>query len=375
MSLLGRNVCVGAIVALVWGMCGAGVAVAQVGAAYSVVEEGIDAGVVDEALGDSPEGIWLDGDVLWFAKRAAEGPWWVSGGVSAELARIGETDLWVVGLRWDRWDEAFLTAGFHGTPFPSMDTEFRPWRGERAPPSPERAEPGLVETFEIAGPMGVKDRSITVVLPPGYEGMGTLPALVLADGQSAEDWGAVVASMVLEGRCAGFAVIGVHSGGYEGDRSEPYDPKLDVRACEYLEGFDQARFDAHLDWVIDRVLPEVARRYPVSLAREGLGVGGFSNGGAFAASAGLRRGDVFGMSLALSVGVPPEVGEDEEVRARFYFAAGALEPRFLEHTGIARDRVVEGGGHAVFETFVGGHDPEQWILALSRFGGAMYPVE
>ena len=43
--------------------------------------------------------------------------------------------------------------------------------------------------------------------------------------------------------------------------------------------------------------------------------------------------------------------------------------------GAHGDRVVERGGEAVFETFVGGHDPEQWILALSPFGGAMYPME
>ncbi len=344
-------------------------------APFEIVSPPADSARLIAGLGRQAEGVWLDDDVLWLATSNPGGPWKTTGGIPVTLTQVDGTNIWAVGLRWDRWPEAFMKVAFLGDDLPAGPLKYLSWRGERAPTPPAQADPGKTESFQLPGPVPGSERTITVVLPPNHDGDDPLPAIVLADGQSAEAWGRVIAALVLEGKARPLAVVGVHSGTYEGDRGLPYDPQLDVRAREYLEGFDQERFAAHLDWMIETVLPEAARRYAISLRREDLAVAGFSNGGAFAASAALRRGDVFGTALAMSVGVPPEAkprAEDAPV-ARFFFAAGELEHRFLNHTQITRDRVHAAGGETMLVQYVAGHDAEMWKLAMSRFVPLMFP--
>ncbi|MGP1272928.1 MAG: alpha/beta hydrolase [Phycisphaerales bacterium] len=328
-----------------------------------------------ERLLDRSEDIWLDGDVLWFAKRDAGGPWNITGSISQAMAPLQGTDIWAVGLRWDRWSEAFIRVSFTGAEAPPGRREFHVWRGEHAPEVPHRAQPGLVETIEIDGPVEGGRRKITVVLPPGTRDGKPIPAIVLADGQSADAWGDVVAALVLEGSVRPLAIVGIHSGGYDGDRSQPYDPNLDLRAKEYLDGHDPERFDAHLSWVIDSVLPEVSRRYAVSLRRDDLAVAGFSNGGAFAATAAARRSDRFRAALALSVGVPPEAESFQQHArgVRFFLAAGELEPRFFHNTEVTHHRAERAGWDSIFMSYVAGHEPDLWILAAAQFVPLMFP--
>lgn len=328
-----------------------------------------------DGLQGRDEGVWLDGDVLWLAKRSADGPWSTVGGVAVPLRRVGDSDVWAAGLRWDRWPEAILRVAFVADAHTEGEPTFLAWRGLEAPTEPARAEPGLIATFTLPGPIEEADRSITVVLPPDYQLHTPLPTLVLADGQSAASWGEVIAGLSNAGRARPVAIVGVHSGGYTGDSAKPYDPALDLRAREYLEGFDRPSFDAHLEWIVETVLPTAAARYPISHNRDDLAVAGFSNGGSFAAAAALRRDDVFAASLALSIGVPPEVNASEPPTARFFLAAGVLEHRFLEGTSRMHDELVKAGGTAFLETFVGGHDQDLWTLALSHYLPTMFPPE
>jgi len=328
-------------------------------------------------LKDLSQRVWLDGDVLWFAINSPNGPWKTTGGISEQLTQLGDSNFWATGLKWDRWAEAFIKVAFYKGDFPTGPMEYINWRGKHAPPSPKQADPSNVVTYELIGPDKDKKRNVTVVLPPQYDDKNELPALVLADGQSAEEWGKIIAAMINDEKIRPIVVIGVHNGGYQGDRSQPYDAQFDIRAREYLEGFDQERFTAHLSWLIDTVLTDVARRYNISLERENLAVAGFSNGGAFASSAALRRGDVFGMALALSVGIPPEI-EPQVPNARlsqFFCAAGELESRFLQQTKTLHDRLSEVGGEPLLQSFVAGHDAEMWTTAMSEYLPLMFPPE
>ncbi len=329
---------------------------------------------IEHQLGSETERIWLDGDVLWIAKRSPDDSWKATGGVSTKLFRINESDTWAVGLGWDKWPHAFIKVGLYNDDFPSGTIEYINWRGNQAPIKLRRKEPSLIHTFDFDGPSKDEKRSITVVMPPEHDG-SPIPTLVLADGQSAEDWGEVIATLVLEGKVQPIAVVGVHSGEYEGDRSKPYDSRLDTRASEYLEGFDQERFDAHLNWVIESVLPEVARQFNISLERGELAIAGFSNGGAFAASAALRRNDVFSMSLAMSIGIPPEIEPQTpgSPMSTFYFAAGELEPRFLQQTTTTYEQVQNADGEAQIRSYVAGHDAELWITAMAEYLPKMFP--
>ncbi|MDF1808517.1 MAG: alpha/beta hydrolase-fold protein [Phycisphaerales bacterium] len=323
------------------------------------------------------ERVWLDGDVLWLAKNNRKGPWKTTGGISEQLTQVGDSDFWATGLKWDRWTEAFIKVAFYKGDFPTGPMEYINWRGKHAPPSPKQADPSNVVTYELIGPDKDKKRNVTVVLPPQYDDKNELPALVLADGQSAEEWGKIIAAMINDKKIRPVVVIGVHNGGYQGDRSQPYDAQFDIRAREYLEGFDQDRFSAHLDWLIDTVLTDVARRYNISLERENLAVAGFSNGGAFASSAALRRGDVFGLALALSVGIPPDIEPQtpNALLSQFFCAAGELESRFLQQTNTLHNRLSDAGGEPLMQSYVAGHDAELWTTAMSEYLPLMFPPE
>lgn len=348
---------------------------AQNAAPYEIIEPTSEkAELIDQRLGVESERIWLDGDVLWIAKRSQETAWKVTGGVSTPLFQINETDIWAVGLSWDKWSRAFVKIAFYSGDFPTGPVEFINWSGDHAPNELRRAEPGQLHAIDIDGPTKDETRLITVVLPPEHDG-SLIPALILADGQSAEEWGKVISFLVRVGKIRPIAVVGVHSGGYQGDRSQPYDSTLDLRAREYLEGFDQDRFDTHLDWIVESVLPEAARRFNISRERGDLAVAGFSNGGAFAASAALRRNDVFSMSLAMSIGIPPEIDPQtpDAPMSAFYFAAGELEPGFLQQTTTAYEQVLNAGGEAQIRSYVAGHDAEMWMTAMAEYLPMMFP--
>lgn len=355
--------------------CFSAMASAQDSVPYEVIEPTSErVQEIEQRLGTESERIWLDGDVLWIAKRSQEDSWKATGGVATPLFQIKQTDTWAVGLSWDKWPDAFIKIGFYSGDFPTGPVEFITWRGDQAPIELNRDEPGQIHTFEIVGPTKDETRSITVVLPPDHDG-SLIPTLVLADGQSAEEWGKVIASLVKERKVQPVAVVGVHSGRYQGDPSQPYDSNLDIRAREYLEGYDQDRFDAHLDWIVQSVLPEAARRFNISIEREDLAVAGFSNGGAFAASAALRRNDIFSMSLAMSIGVPPEIEPQapDAPMSIFFFAAGELEPRFLQQTITAFEQVRNADGEAQMRSYVAGHDPEMWMTAMADSLPMMFP--
>lgn len=338
---------------------------------YEILEPLTDAKPILARLAGRAQDVWLDGDVLHFAYIAKEGPIQAVGGVQEELARVADSDLWLLRLKWSGWSKAIVGYSFFG-PQMGHNPHFDVWRGDDAPQLPKYADTlGRVEQLEIDSKFLGEKRSVTVILPPGAE--RDIPAIVMADGQSAETWGKVIRTLIDEGRMRPTAIVGIHNGGYRGDRSKGFDPQMDYRAREYLEKMDIERFGNHLRWVTDEVLPTVAQKFGISTRREDLAVGGFSNGGSFAAAAALRRPDVFGASFAFSVGVAPEGERPKGPLPKFYFESGELEPSFLRTTRQTMEMVRAWGAETQMQAYCAGHDNIAWDIACATYAPQFFP--
>lgn len=204
---------------------------------------------------------------------------------------------------------------------------------------------------------------------------GRLPVVVLADGQGLAGFAGIAQRLIEEGKIRPVIIVGIHSGGYRGQPNEPHDVKNDFRAREYLAGLDPERFALHARFVREEVLPLVRRAYPASARRDETAVAGFSNGGAWAASMGIKFGAEFGWAFPMSIGMTPEDPQPAGPLPRFTFSAGRLEPGFLRGTQATRDKVLGWGGDAVMIETVSGHDPARWQMAFSLALQRAFPAE
>lgn len=340
---------------------------------YEKLSEPSDAAPYLAKLGESNQRVWMEGDVLHFARRSANGPVQLTGGLQIPLGRVPGSDLWMVRLRRKDWSRAFISYAFIDSTFQGS-IKFEVWRGPSAPQEPPRAQIlSRVEHLEVDSKILGEKRKVTVILPPkGVDSQGTI---VLADGQGAEAFGEILRALEAKGKIRPMAIIGIHSGGYRGEPGKPFDPKLDMRAREYVESHDPARFKAHLDWVVDELMPSLRSTYGLSKRREDTGVCGFSNGGAFASAAALRRPEIFGVAMPFSVGVPPQVDRIQGKAPRFFFSAGDLEPGFLKGTSAAHQTAVSLGARSEFRTYTAGHDPLMWQIAFHEFIPLAFPAK
>lgn len=330
---------------------------------------------IEAQLGDNDSRVWLEGDVLTFAHRADGGPISLMGGLQHPMERLPGTDIWLLRVSMPDWTGAFLSYDFLG-PTPAGKLEYKHWRDAAAPEPPHRTDPPPAgETIEMESDALGEKRTITVVLPPNADPSGPIPAIILADGQSAQFHAASLHTLIRDGLLSPVAVVGIHSAGYRGDRTQPFDPQQDYRAREYIEQADPGRFADHLSWVVDEVLPLVVDRFNISTDPRDLAVAGFSNGAVFAASAGLRRPDVFGNVIALSMGVPIPEESVSEVIPRVRLAAGALEPSFFRATTSSFEVLESAEADVRMQRYVAGHDPLMWQIAMAAFARDLFPPD
>lgn len=319
-------------------------------------------------IGEAGRAVWLEGDVLHVGVRS-KSPLQLGGTLDGPLSRFGETDYWLGRFRMSGWDSAFLTVILFSDPSAGVQTFA--WRGEKAPPAPKRAPTAAVSTWKMASKSLGEERTVSVYVPEGAK--GPLPVVVFADGQGAKVFAEIAQALLDEGKIRPVAVLGIHNGGYRGEPGKAYDPSLDFRAKEYLEPHDRDRFTRHLAWVVEEVLPQAAERYGISTRREDRVVAGFSNGGAFAAQAAIRAHGTFGAAIPMSVGVPLTGPKPEGPLPRFLFAAGTLEPGFLDGTRKCAETAKVWGAQTEVWELPSGHDPALWELGFARALPILFP--
>lgn len=149
-------------------------------------------------------------------------------------------------------------------------------------------------------------RELLVWLPPGYDDRAKAgeryPVLYMHDGQNLfeklpsvpGEWkmDETAQSLIEQGRCAAFIVVGIPHGG--ATRTSEY---LPVAAVEGVE----PRGDAHVEWLLQEVMPRVERTFRVATGPEHTGIGGSSLGAVMALHAASLHPDRFGLVLAESL--------------------------------------------------------------------------
>ena len=110
------------------------------------------------------------------------------------------------------------------------------------------------------------------------------------------------------------------------------DSCLFQRNAEYVIGRDEQRFTLHESFLIKTVWQWFEQEFGLTLTRHRAGVFGYSCGGSFAVSMGIRHPELFGTVLAFSVAGRP-VSDFEHATvpdisySAFYLRAGSRESK------------------------------------------------
>ena len=301
--------------------------------------------------------------------------------LQAPMSRIGDSAFVAARFRLADLDRAMLflfppdrTGG------PISNDDILTYRGPDAPPAPELEtdiEGRIVETT-LWSPELQETRKLVIYLPPEHGAGGDYATLVVADGSSVSYYGRMIEPMIDRGEIEPLVLVGVESGqsGIVEDRSHL---NLDLRAADYLPGWEGAgdRFELHLRFVAETLLPFAEREYGITRARDRRGVAGFSNGGVFAYIAALRRPDLFGIAIARSTGFSRAEATVEELtnplRARFFMSAGLYETSFWRSTHARAEALRAAGYDVTFLSMAAGHAPDQGNYTLAEFVRSAFP--
>lgn len=327
--------------------------------------------------------VWIDGDrATFFYRGEAESVNLGLNGLSVPLTRLQESDVWFLEREMPQLAEGIfnysINAAHEGIPAPNPYADRIAWRGPNAPEPITVAETlsGTVTQYELSSDHLTKKRKVSVYLPPGASDSNRLmPVVYMADGGSIELYAKSIEPLILAGRLPEMALIGVHSGRYDGevlpDKSN-YDINKDLRAAEYLPVLESEHFPRHEAFFCEEVTAWAEKKFGVSPDRLHRTVFGFSNGGRFAGTMGIRRSEVFGNVVALSVAgfSAPSLDPLPNQKSDFYFAAGVWEEGFHKRSLEFHQAVSDAGLNSHFSSRVAGHDSIMWqeelVAALLR---------
>lgn len=301
--------------------------------------------------------VWREGEELVFVWENDADEVSLTAGIQMALWRLDGSDVWVLRARIRDIARAIVSHGFLGTAGGSVRFLGGDgcWRGDQAPPAPAASSPlaGAVSETELRGPDGDHPRRITVYRPPTFQYNVEHPVVYLADGHITPSLAAVLDAAIQNGRVPPTVLVGVASGGQDGD---------DIRNDEYLPGRHPERFESHRVFFTETVATWAQREHGASPDVRRRAVFGVSSGATFAVTMGLRHPDRFSRVLAFSLGVVPVVpwSWPEGNAPAHYLAAGTLEEGFRKATASWAAAVGRAGGECVHVERVSGHDYRMW---------------
>lgn len=253
------------------------------------------------------------------------------------------------------------------------------FRGEDAPQIPQSVTRlrGEHHKFQLESKHLEEPRRVEVYVP-GVESDKPLPVIYLTDGNALES---IVGSLdwkIRNGEIAPMVVVGIHNGGYIGDRKKVYNPEFDRRAKEYLSGIGSDRYEKHNLFMSEELFPYIEKKFNASNQRKDRALSGYSNGGAFAVTASVDHPDWFGNVFAYSVAFFDRDELRKAVKEKslpeYRLAAGTLE-HFIKGTRDAHEILETAGVSTSLRTFVAGHDPLMWKIALLEDLALRFPGE
>lgn len=325
---------------------------------------------------------WADGDILTLVAES-RGPVVVTPVFPLQSWPVDD-DLQVLQLRVERLDEAVITYTF--TPVSggmgSMDmrrgSHDGRFRGKAAPPELPSNDPLVGSTFEqaiesdaLAGP-----RSVTVYRPPGHQPGDAIPVLYATDGNMFAPYARRLDAAIEAGRCAPVVVVAAHAAPMN---------QIDgnIRALEYLQGFDGDRFAAHQRFFTVELVAWAETELGVATEPTRRGIFGCSDGAGHALTTAGLNPRAYGHVFAYSTGMPPEpsalAGSEQgaawgpDSHPMVHLCAGTLEGGFHQATEAWAGYLHLQGARYHFTERVAGHDLIQWCeelpVALSRAWG------
>lgn len=274
--------------------------------------------------------------------------------IQEPLVRLDDSNIWILIKAIPNLSEAVFSYAF------IVDDEFPPngpdiWRGADAPKVLKEREPQLIRTLgktldsEILG----ESRDIFVYLPPNHESLKwgfDLPVVYIADEGIFRGQASYIEALIRQRKLPEMLLIAVEGG--KGD--------------EYLSFKSDGSFELFERFLVEEVLPWAETKYGASTEPKDRAIYGQLNGGIFAASMGLRNPNIFGNTIAFSLGVnplwfePALLADGNKIDTNFYFVAGEFERGSYEQTKELSEQLTEEGIKSVFKSRVAGDDYVMW---------------
>lgn len=308
---------------------------------------------------------WSDGDVLTLV---TESPVPFAATPVFQVASWPAGDgLQVLQLRVERLAEAVITytfqplGGMAAMNFSRGSHDGR-FRGPDAPPELPSNDELVGSTFDHAVESAAlgEPRRVTVYRPPNHTAGEAIPIVYATDGNMFAPYMRRLDAAIEAGTCPRVVFVAAHSASF--------DPVLgNLRAAEYLPGFDDRRFDNHQRFFIDELAAWAEAELGVPTDPAMRGVFGCSDGGGHTLMVARLHHQRFGHAFAYSTGMPPDLREAWTDEHPFvHLCAGTLEGAFHQATEAWAGYLMmqQAGYH--FTERVAGHDLVQWAEELPR---------
>lgn len=306
---------------------------------------------------------WADGDMITFVAES-DTPVTVTPVFPIESWDAGD-GLQVLSLRVERLDEAVITYTFSPTNgMPSMNfsrgSHDGRFRGENAPRELPSNDPLVGSSFEHAVESDAlgEPRRVNVYRPPGHVRGDDTPVIYATDGNMFAPYARRLDAAIEAEICPPVVIVAAHSASFDPTRGN-------MRAAEYLPGFDDQVYDAHQRFFIDELSTWAEAELGVPTEPERRGVWGCSDGGGHAAMIARLFPKRFAHAFVYSTGMPPDmsyVWTDDHPFV--HLCAGTLEGAFHQATEAWAGYLMLVDAPYHFTERVAGHDLVQWAEEL-----------
>lgn len=335
---------------------------------------------------------WADDDILTFVVESDQ-PVMVTPVFPIQSWSAGD-GLQALQVRVERLDEAVITytftpvtGGFGGPELRRGSHDGR-FRGPAAPPELPSNETLIGSTFDHAVESDAlgEPRTVTVYRPPGHEAGDATPVLYATDGNMFAPYARRLDAAIEAGQCPPVVVVAAHSAAMNQIEGN-------IRALDYLQGFDAERFAAHQRFFTVELVAWAERELGVATDPSLRGIFGCSDGAGHALTTAGANPRAYGHVFAYSTGMPPDpsmlgpgmggggsvaggqsaVGWGADTHPMAHLCAGTLEGGFHQATEAWAGYLHIQGARYHFTERVAGHDLIQWCeelpVALARAWG------
>ena len=275
------------------------------------------------------------------------------------IGKVEDNYFFAYRFRLKDLDEARLEF-FSPNFMESQDKEEVNYVGENARSNRDFLEGDLEGTLTTASFSSTalnEKRQYSLYVPPGFQPGDKVGLVVIGDGSAlgflVREWEPLIKSS----KVGKFVAIGIHSGQRSiVDPSKTYD--FDVRNADYIHNYQKGpqRFDQHLSFVVDELIPSVVSSLEIDIAPEETVLMGGSSAGSFALWGALKRPDMFGFSVGMSPSGPvPEEVSDLAAKGTYYISAGLYEPGFRGNAVLYDEKIRQSGAKTDLKTYPDGH--------------------